>query len=84
MSDADVVDEVLDLLRSEQDWTEASLSTTLEQRGWCFPEVSSSIGDHAGTVVWEGDVLDGSGTTHSIRIDAGTGKVVTETVDTDD
>jgi uncharacterized membrane protein YkoI len=42
------------------------------------------LDDHAGTVVWEGDVLDGSGTTHSIRIDAGTGKVVTETVDTDD
>ncbi|PYY62314.1 MULTISPECIES: PepSY domain-containing protein [unclassified Curtobacterium] len=42
------------------------------------------LDDHAGTVVWEGDVLDGSGTTHSIRIDAGSGKVVTNTVDTDD
>jgi hypothetical protein len=53
VSDAAVVDEVLDLLRSDPDWSEASLSTTLEQRGWCFPDVTSSIGDHTGTVVWE-------------------------------
>ncbi|PZE87165.1 PepSY domain-containing protein [Curtobacterium sp. MCBD17_032] len=43
-----------------------------------------ALDDHAGTVVWEGDVLDGSGTTHGIRIDAGSGKVLTNTVDTDD
>jgi len=42
------------------------------------------LDDHTGTVVWEGDVRDGSGTKHSIRIDAGSGAVVTNTVDTDD
>ncbi|PYY34335.1 hypothetical protein DEJ25_01360 [Curtobacterium sp. MCPF17_011] len=42
------------------------------------------LDDHAGAVVWEGDVLGGSGRTHSVRIDAGSGKVVTNTVDTDD
>jgi len=35
-------------------------------------------------VVWEGDVLDSSGTKHSVRIDAGSGDVVTDRVDTDD
>ncbi|ROP60452.1 PepSY domain-containing protein [Curtobacterium sp. ZW137] len=42
------------------------------------------LDDHAGAVVWEGDVRDSSGTKHSIRIDAGSGDVVTNTVDTDD
>lgn len=42
------------------------------------------LDDHRGTVVWEGDVRDTSGTKHSIRVDAGSGKVVTNTVDTDD
>jgi uncharacterized membrane protein YkoI len=42
------------------------------------------LDDHAGTVVWEGDVRDDSGTKHSIRIDAGSGDVVTNVVDTDD
>ena len=42
------------------------------------------LDDHAGAGVWEGDVLDASGTKHSIRIDAGRGAVVTNTVDTDD
>ncbi|WP_141718999.1 PepSY domain-containing protein [Curtobacterium sp. ER1/6] len=42
------------------------------------------LDDHRGTVVWEGDVRDDSGTKHGIRIDAGSGKVVTNTVDTDD
>lgn len=42
------------------------------------------LDDHAGAVVWEGDVLDASGTKHSVRIDAGSGDVVTNTVDTDD
>lgn len=42
------------------------------------------LDDHAGTIVWEGDVRDSSGTKHSIRIDAGSGDVVTNTVDTDD
>lgn len=42
------------------------------------------LDDHAGAVVWEGDVRDASGTKHSVRIDAGSGKLVTNTVDTDD
>lgn len=42
------------------------------------------LDEHAGAVVWEGDVTDASGTTHSIRIDAGSGEVVADTVDTDD
>lgn len=42
------------------------------------------LDDHLGKVVWEGDVVDGSGTKHSIRIDAGSGDVVTDQVDTDD
>ncbi|GAA1492944.1 PepSY domain-containing protein [Curtobacterium herbarum] len=43
-----------------------------------------ALDDHAGAVVWEGEVRDASGTKHSIRIDAGSGEVVTNTVDTDD
>lgn len=42
------------------------------------------LDDHLGKVVWEGDVRDASGTKHSVRIDAGTGEVVTDEVDTDD
>jgi uncharacterized membrane protein YkoI len=42
------------------------------------------LDDHLGEVVWEGDVLDSSGTKHSVRIDAGSGDVVTDRVDTDD
>ncbi|MCS6565896.1 PepSY domain-containing protein [Curtobacterium flaccumfaciens pv. flaccumfaciens] len=42
------------------------------------------LDEHVGTVVWEGDVLDSSGTKHSVRIDAGSGDVVTDRVDTDD
>lgn len=42
------------------------------------------LDDHLGQVVWEGDVRDSSGTVHSVRIDAGSGKVVTDAVDTDD
>ncbi|WP_144714147.1 PepSY domain-containing protein [Curtobacterium pusillum] len=42
------------------------------------------LDDHLGTVVWEGDVRDGSGTKHSVRLDAGSGDVVTDRVDTDD
>lgn len=38
----------------------------------------------ADVVVWEGDVLDSSGTKHSVRIDAGSGDVVTDRVVTDD
>ena len=42
------------------------------------------LDDHLGKVVWEGDVRDDSGTKHSIRVDAGSGATVTNTVDTDD
>ncbi|WIB76304.1 PepSY domain-containing protein [Curtobacterium sp. MCPF17_002] len=42
------------------------------------------LDDHLGKVVWEGDVRDSSGTKHSVRIDAGSGAVVTDAVDTDD
>lgn len=42
------------------------------------------LDDHLGKVVWEGDVRDGSGTRYSVRIDAGSGDVVTDTVDADD
>jgi uncharacterized membrane protein YkoI len=46
--------------------------------------IELGLDDHVGTVVWEGDVLDSSGTKHSVRIDAGSGDVVTDRVDTDD
>lgn len=42
------------------------------------------LDDHVGEVVWEGDVRESSGTKHSVRIDAGSGAVVTDRVDTDD
>ncbi|BDZ47780.1 hypothetical protein GCM10025867_44940 [Frondihabitans sucicola] len=42
------------------------------------------LDDHLGKTVWEGDVIDSAGTKHSIRLDAGTGDVVTNAVDTDD
>ncbi|WP_420368083.1 PepSY domain-containing protein [Curtobacterium sp. L1-20] len=42
------------------------------------------LDDHLGKVVWEGDVRDASGTKHSVRIDAGSGDVVTDEVDSDD
>ncbi|WFR66496.1 PepSY domain-containing protein [Curtobacterium flaccumfaciens] len=42
------------------------------------------LDDHLGKVVWEGDVRDTAGTKHSVRIDAGSGEVVTDRVDHDD
>ncbi|KQO62859.1 PepSY domain-containing protein [Curtobacterium sp. Leaf261] len=42
------------------------------------------LDDHAGAVVWEGNVVDTANTKHSVRIDAGSGDVVTNEVDTDD
>ncbi|WJY00365.1 PepSY domain-containing protein [Curtobacterium sp. 458] len=42
------------------------------------------LDDHRGAVVWEADVRGSDGTKHSVRIDAGSGAVVTNTVDTDD
>ena len=42
------------------------------------------LDDHQGAVVWEGDVVDSANQRHSIRLDAGSGNVVTNSVDTDD
>ncbi|CAN5331224.1 hypothetical protein BH09ACT1_BH09ACT1_27890 [soil metagenome] len=42
-----------------------------------------SLDEDDNAVRWEGDVVDASGTRHSIRIDAGTGAVVTNTVNND-
>lgn len=42
------------------------------------------LDDYAGAVVWEGDVVDSSNVKHSIRINAGTGDVVSNAVGTED
>lgn len=42
------------------------------------------LDDHLGAVVWEGDVRSTDGTKYSVRIDAGSGDVVTNTQDVDD
>ncbi|MEK6312137.1 MAG: PepSY domain-containing protein [Curtobacterium sp.] len=42
------------------------------------------LDDHRRAVVWEADVLGTDGTEHSVRIDAGSGAVVTNTADTAD
>lgn len=53
MSDADVIDEVLDLA-GVQPWTEDNLNKTLESAGWCFSGVTSRVGEYdEGIVVWE-------------------------------
>ncbi|MFD5830511.1 hypothetical protein [Lentzea sp. NPDC060358] len=51
MSDAAVLDQVLRLLRSGQDWTEAGLAAATA--GLDLGEVISSVDDHEGTTVWE-------------------------------
>jgi len=43
-----------------------------------------SLDENAGAVVWEGDVVDSANVTHSIRINAGSGAVISNQVDTDD
>ena len=40
-----------------------------------------NLDDHNGTTVWEGDVVDDSGTKHEIKIDAGSGKVISKSTD---
>lgn len=42
------------------------------------------LDDHLGAVVWESEVRDTSGTTYSVRLDAGSGEVVSDAVDSDD
>jgi hypothetical protein len=61
-------------------WSEAASAMTGTVAGTV---TELGLDDHAGAVVWEGDVVDAGNTTHSIRIDARTGDVVTNTVDTD-
>jgi len=39
------------------------------------------LDEDRGTVVWEGDVVDAQGVTHSVRVDAGSGDVVSQSVD---
>ncbi|MDQ0742733.1 putative membrane protein YkoI [Clavibacter sp. B3I6] len=39
------------------------------------------LDEDRGTVVWEGDVVDAQGVTHGVRIDAGSGDVVSRSVD---
>ena len=51
MTDAEVLDQVLGLLRSDVDWTEAGLAGAVENLD--LGEVTSSVGDHEGTIVWE-------------------------------
>lgn len=46
--------------------------------------IELGLDDHQRAVVWEADVIGTDGTKHSVRIDAGSGAVVTNTVDTDD
>jgi uncharacterized membrane protein YkoI len=63
-----------------------SVTQAAEALTTAVPGTVTELGldDHRGTVVWEGDVRDAAGTKHSIRIDAGSGDVVTNTVDADD
>ena len=39
------------------------------------------LDEDRGTVVWEGDVVDAQGVTHGVRVDAGSGDVVSRSVD---
>jgi hypothetical protein len=43
-----------------------------------------ALDEERGATVWEGDVVDASGATHAIRVDAASGDVVAQTVDTPD
>ena len=50
------------------------------------PGAISELGldDDAGRAVWQGSVLDARGAEHTIRVDAGSGDVMANAVDTDD
>jgi len=39
------------------------------------------LDEDRGAIVWEGDVVDASGVTHGVRVDAGSGEVVGRSVD---
>lgn len=51
MTDAEVLDQVLGLLRSHVDWTQAGLAGAV--RDVDLGDVTSSVADHEGTIVWE-------------------------------
>jgi len=51
LTDAEVLDQVLGLLRSRVEWTEAGLARALAQVE--LGGVASSVADHEGTIVWE-------------------------------
>ncbi|RIJ51754.1 hypothetical protein DZG00_07665 [Clavibacter lycopersici] len=40
-----------------------------------------ALDEDGGRILWEGDVVDSSGVTHSVRVDAGSGDVVGQSVD---
>jgi len=46
--------------------------------------IELGLDDHQGAVVWEGDVVDSSNQRHSVRLDAGSGDVVSNDLDTND
>ncbi|RII95759.1 PepSY domain-containing protein, partial [Clavibacter michiganensis] len=39
------------------------------------------LDEDGGRILWEGDVVDASGITHGVRVDAGSGEVVDQSVD---
>ena len=65
---------------AELSWAEAAAAMTDTVAGTV---TELGLDDHAGAVVWEGDVVDPAGTKHSVRIDAATGKIVSNVVDDD-
>ncbi|MBF4616255.1 PepSY domain-containing protein [Curtobacterium sp. VKM Ac-1376] len=75
--------------RAEHQRLVAAADLSAEQAVSAFEDLHAGtvtelgLDDHLGKVVWEGDVLDSSGTKHSVRIDAGSGDVVTDRTDTD-
>ncbi|MCT9621632.1 PepSY domain-containing protein [Curtobacterium sp. C2H10] len=76
--------------RAENERSTAAADLTVDDAVGRFEDLHAGtitelgLDDHLGKVVWEGDVRDASGTKHSVRLDAGTGKVVTDEVDIDD
>ncbi|MET9232152.1 hypothetical protein [Lentzea sp. NPDC003310] len=51
MTDAEVLDQVLGLLRSDVEWTETGLARAATDLD--LGEVTSTVADHDGTIVWE-------------------------------
>lgn len=54
-------------------WSDAADKLTAAQAGTV---VELNLDDHAGGIVWEGDVIDSSGAKHSVAVDAATGAAV--------